>query len=280
MRNAQPKDINMKNSVKIAIIVVVAMIFTGIFTSTLFVTIPPGEEGVLFKRFAGGINPESKTYKQGFHVIAPWNKLIIYDVRIQEKNEVMDVLSSNGLTVNVDVSIRYQPMPGQIGYIHNEIGLNYADKVVIPEVRSATRKIIGRYTPEEFYSSKRETVQTEIEASVITALEKKNIKLDALLLRSIQLPQTIKEAIERKLKQEQESLEYEFRLEKETKEAQRKEIEATGIKKFQDIVSQGINENYLRWKGIEATENLATSTNAKTVVIGAGKDGLPLILGQ
>jgi len=241
----------MNNTAKIIIIIVASLVFMGVFTSTLFVTIQPGEEAVLFKRFAGGINPEGKTFKQGFHVIAPWNKLILYDVRIQEKNEVMDVLSSNGLTVNVDVSIRYQPMQGQIGYIHNEIGLNYAEKVVIPEVRSATRKIIGRYTPEEFYSSKRETVQTGIEMAVISALEKKNIKLDALLLRSIQLPQTIKDAIERKLKQEQESLEYEFRLEKEEKEAQRKEIEASGIKKFQDIVSQGINENYLRWKGIE-----------------------------
>lgn len=270
----------MNNILKIVIIAVVGVVLLGVFTSTIFITIEPGEEGVLFRRFGGGIDPEDKPYGQGFHIVAPWNKVIVYDVRIHEKEEPMDVLSSNGLNVTVDVSIRYQPIPGKLGYIHNEIGPNYATKVVIPEVRSATRKIIGRYTPEEFYSSKRETVQAEIEEEVASVLAKKNINLDALLLRSIQLPPTIKDAIERKLKQEQESLEYEFRLEKEEKEAQRKAIEAEGIKKFQDIVSQGISANYLKWKGIEATEALANSPNAKIVVIGSGEDGLPLILGN
>ena len=270
----------MNNIIKIVIIAVLAVVALGVFTSTIFITIDPGEEGVLFKRFAGGIDPEAKPYRQGFHIVAPWNKVIVYDVRIQETEEEMDVLSSNGLNVSVDVSIRYRPIPGKLGYIHNEIGSNYAYKVVIPEVRSATRKIIGRYTPEEFYSSKRETVQSEIEDEVSAILEEKNINLDALLLRSIKLPETIQAAIERKLRQEQESLEYEYRLEKEEKEAQRKAIEAEGIKKFQDIVSQGISANYLRWKGIEATEELSKSQNSKVVIIGAGDDGLPLILGD
>jgi len=270
----------MNNLAKIIIIAVAAIVFVGVFTSTIFITIDPGHEGILFKRFAGGINAEAPTKKQGFHIIAPWNKMIVYDVRIQETAEELDVLSSNGLNVSIDVSIRYQPMPGSIGHIHNDIGSNFANKVVIPEVRSAARKIIGRYTPEEFYSSKREAVQTEVEVAVADALQEKNIKLDALLLRSIKLPETIQAAIERKLKQEQESLEYQFRLEKEEKEAQRKAIEAEGIKKFQDIVSQGISSNYLRWKGIEATEALSNSTNTKVVIIGAGDDGLPLILGE
>jgi regulator of protease activity HflC (stomatin/prohibitin superfamily) len=270
----------MNNIVKIIIIAVAGIVLAGLFTSTIFITIDPGEEGVLFRRFAGGIDPESKPYRQGFHIVAPWNKVIVYDIRIQEREEEMDVLSSNGLNVTVDVSMRYRPIPGKVGYIHNEIGVNYANKVVIPEIRSATRKIIGRYTPEEFYSSKRETVQAEIEEEVSAVLITKNIDLDALLLRSIQLPETIQQAIERKLKQEQESLEYEYRLEKELKEAERKAIEAEGIKKFQDIVSQGISANYLKWKGIEATEALANSPNAKVVVIGSGEDGLPLILGD
>lgn len=270
----------MNNSIKIIIIVALSILAAGIFTSTIFITLDPGEEGLLFRRFGGGIDPEKPPYQQGFHIVAPWNNIIVYDVRIQEREEEMDVLSSNGLNVSVDVSMRYQPMPGKIGYIHNEIGTGYVDKVVIPEIRSATRKIIGRYTPEEFYSSKRETVQQEIEEEVSVQLEAKNIRLDALLLRSIKLPETIQAAIERKLKQEQESLEYEFRLVKEEKEAQRKAIEAAGIKEFQDIVSQGISQNYLRWKGIEATQSLAESENAKIVVIGSGEDGLPLILGN
>ncbi|MCB0503185.1 MAG: prohibitin family protein [Bacteroidetes bacterium] len=270
----------MNNVVKVIIIAVAALVFVGIFTSTIFITINPGEEALLFRRFAGGVNPEAKTMKQGFHVIAPWNKAIIYDVKIQTIEEKMTVLSSNGLNVIVDVTIRYKPSSSKLGNIHNEIGRDYSQKVVIPEARSAARKIIGRYTPEEFYSTKREAVQTELEHTVALELEKKDIILDALLLRDIKLPETIQMAIERKLKQEQESLEYEFRLEKERKEAERREIEAEGIKKFQDIVSEGISENYLRWKGIEATESLAKSENATTIVIGSGKDGLPLILGR
>ena len=270
----------MNNLARIAIIAVGVLIFIGVFTSQLFVTIHPGEEGLLFRRFAGGVNPESKTMKQGFHVIAPWNQVILYDVKIQTEEEKMTVLSSNGLNVEVDVTVRYQPLSTKLGFIHNEIGRNYSQKVVIPEARSAARKIIGRYTPEEFYSSKREAVQAELEQTVADALAEKNIVLDALLLRDIKLPATIQAAIERKLKQEQESLEYEFRLEKERKEAERREIEALGIKKFQDIVSEGISQNYLRWKGIEATEALANSDNSKTVIIGSGSDGLPLILGQ
>lgn len=270
----------MNNATKIGIIIVASILFVGLFTSTLFVTIQPGEEAIVFKRFAGGVNPDAKTMKQGFHVIAPWNEVIKYDVKIQTMEEKMTVLSSNGLNVEVDVTVRYQPLSDKLGQIHNEIGRDYVKKVIIPEARSAARQIIGRYTPEEFYSSKRDSVQTELEVTVAEALLEKNIILDALLLRDIKLPATIQAAIERKLKQEQESLEYEFRLEKERKEAERREIEAEGIKKFQDIVSEGISENYLRWKGIEATESLANSENAKTVVIGSGKDGLPLILGQ
>ena len=168
----------MNNTIKIIIIIAGTLLAAGIFTSTIFITLEPGEEGVLFRRFGGGIIPEKAPYQQGFHVIAPWNNVIVYDVRIQEKEEEMDVLSSNGLNVTVDVSMRYQPMPGKIGYIHNEIGKDYVNKVVIPEIRSATRKIIGRYTPEEFYSSKRETVQQEIEEEVSGKLEAKNIRLD------------------------------------------------------------------------------------------------------
>ncbi len=270
----------MNNVARIAIIVVGVLVFIGVFTSSLFVTIQPGEEAILFRRFAGGVNPDATTMKQGFHVIAPWNEAILYDMKIQTEEEKMTVLSSNGLNVEVDVTVRYQPLSSKLGHIHNNIGRDYKHKVIIPEARSAARKIIGRYTPEEFYSSKREAVQTELEETVAASLLEKNIILDALLLRDIKLPATIQDAIERKLKQEQESLEYEFRLEKERKEAERREIEAEGIKKFQDIVSEGISQNYLRWKGIEATEALANSENSKTVIIGSGKDGLPLILGQ
>lgn len=177
------------------------------------------------------------------------------------------------------MSIRFRPVISEVGTIHQTIGLNYTEVVVLPEVRSAARQIIGRYDPEELYSTKRDFIQDEIYNNVKQRLAEKNIYLDAILIRGIELPPNIKMAIEQKLKQEQESKEYEFRIEKETKEAERKRIEAQGIKDFQDIVSEGISDKLLRWKGIEATLDLAKSQNSKVVVIGQGGDGLPLILG-
>jgi prohibitin 1 len=166
-----------------------------------------------------------------------------------------------------------------LGRIHKELGKNYAEKVVFPEIRSSARKVIGSFDPEELYSSKRDFIQEAIYEETKANVERKYISLDAILIRGVELPPTIRTAIENKLKQEQESKEYEFRLEKEAKEAERKRIEAKGIKDFQDIVSEGISDKLLKWKGIEATLELAKSENAKVVVIGQGKEGLPIILG-
>lgn len=253
-----------------------ALVFLMVFASSLFVTIKPGEAGVLFKRFGNGIDTKA-IYYQGFHVKAPWNEMIIYNIRKQQVEEVMDVLSSNGLAISVDVSIRYKTKPEKIGFLHNQIGSNYTNQIIIPEVRSATRKVIGKYTPEELYSSRRETIQTDIFEQTKAVLVKNFIEIDALLIRSVKLPPKIKEAIETKLEQEQQAKEYEFRLIKEKKEAERKKIEAKGIQDFQRIVTEGISEKLLKWKGIEATQGLAQSKNSKIVIIG-GSDGLPVIL--
>ena len=147
-------------------------------------------------------------------------------------------------------------------------------------MRSVSREVFAKYLPEEINTSKREQIQVEIEERLREKLASNFIKLNDVLIRNIRLPQTLEEAIERKLQQEQESLEYEFRLEKETKEAARKRIEAEGVRDFQDIVSEGISDELLRWKGIEATQNLAQSPNTKIVVVGGGDDGLPIILGN
>jgi regulator of protease activity HflC (stomatin/prohibitin superfamily) len=242
-----------------------------------FLTIDAGNKGVLFRKFGGGLDMD-KQYGQGFHVIAPWNTMFIYDVRKQQAEESMDVLSSNGLSITVDVTVIYRPDESKLPQLHNLIGTDYFNKIIIPEVRSSVRKIIGRYTPEELYSSKREVVQTEIQNETNKVLASNYINLDAVLIRSVTLPPTIKAAIESKLKQEQESLEYEFRLQKEQKEAERKSIEAKGIQNFQKIISESISEKLLTWKGVEATQDLAKSPNTKIVVVGGGKNGLPLIL--
>ncbi len=250
-----------------------------VLLSSSCVRIEPGEAGVLFRPFSTGLD-KKHIYEQGFHLVAPWNTMYIYEIRLQKGFEKMDVLSNNGLSIHIDVSYRFKPMKERLGYLHEEIGQDYVEKVVIPEVRTAVREVIGKYAPEELYSTRRETIQQEIFERLEKRLREKYIVLDALLIRAIRLPESIAQAIERKLRRQQEAMEYEFRIQKEKKEAERKRIEAMGIKEFQRIVSEGLNERFLRWKGIEATLELAKSPNTKIVVIGGGKDGLPLILSE
>jgi len=266
------------------LVTVLGLIFAGfvailILSSSIFVTIDSGQAGVLYEKFGKGTVTDGYL-AEGFHVKMPWNTIYIYDARVQEKRQEMEVLSKNGLTIKVEVSIRFRPNVDQLGMIHKDIGQQYEAKIIIPEVRSSVRKIIGKYDPEELYSTKRELIQQEIFEETEDNVRAKYITLDAILIRSVELPPTIKTAIENKLKQEQESKEYEFRLEKEQKEAERKRIEAQGIKDFQDIVSEGISDKLLKWKGIESTLELSKSDNAKVVIIGSGKDGLPVILGD
>tara|TARA_B110000116_G_scaffold257552_1_gene257848 strand:- start:546 stop:1364 length:819 start_codon:yes stop_codon:yes gene_type:complete len=257
---------------------IVGLIFIVLFGSSMFVTIDSGEKGVIFKKFGGGLDKET-VYGQGFHVIAPWNDMFVYDVKIHETFEKMEVLSKNGLSIRIDLSFRYMPIQEKIGYLHDEIGRNYLERIIKPEIRSVTREVIGNYLPEELYSTKREAIEDEIEALTRVKVEDKYLTLDAILIRDVTLPQTLRTAIEQKLKQEQESLEYEFKIDKARKEAERKEIEAKGISEFQKIITRTITPQLLKWKGIEATQEIAKSPNAKVVVIGNGEGDLPIILG-
>jgi regulator of protease activity HflC (stomatin/prohibitin superfamily) len=240
------------------------------------VRIDSGHAGVLW-RFFGGTQPG--VYGEGVHVIAPWNRMIVYDVRVQDHKEELEILTNNGLNVGLEASIRFRPLSSELPRLHVEIGLGYYDVIVGPVVRSEARKVGGRYKPEEIYSTKREVVEKEVFDAVTVALSGKHVALEAILIRDVDLPQNIQKAISEKLEEEQKALKMQFTLDRERQEAERKRIEAKGIADFQQVVSQGIGPALLRWKGIEATEKLATSANAKVVVIGAGADGLPLILG-
>ena len=174
----------------------------------------------------------------------------------------------------------FRPEKSDLGYLHSELGTSYANKVVIPSLRSSARNVIGRFTPEEIYSTERDAIQNDIFKETKKLLDEKFVQLDKILIRSITLPPTIKGAIERKLKQEQESLEYEFKLEKAQKEAERQRIEAEGKAKANEIISRSLTDKILREKGIEATLKLSESENSKVIVVGSGKDGLPIILGN
>ena len=265
------------NIIKYGILAFLLIFIFSILSNTTFLTIQPGKKGVEFKRFGGGLDKDN-IYDQGFHIIMPWNKVFIYDVRTNEGFETMDVLSKNGLNISVELSYRYSPMPDKIGYLHDEIGTEYVKRILMPEIRSATREVIGQYLPEELYSTKREAIQDEIFQQTADGIGPKHLIIDAVLIRSVKLPAKLEEAIEQKLKEEQLSLQYEYKLDRERQEAERRIIEAQAKADANRILNASLTDKILKDKGIEATLELAKSPNTKTVIIGGAEGGLPLIL--
>jgi regulator of protease activity HflC (stomatin/prohibitin superfamily) len=237
-----------------------------------------GHQGIVFETLGGGTS--RKMLGEGMHLMPIWNGVIPYDLRVREMKEPLSVLSSNGLAIRVDASVRYRPKAEELYELQTQIGPNYAEIVVAPVVRSEARKVFGRYAPEEIYSTKREEIERQIYEEVLKALAGKHVIVEAVLVRDVELPEAIKNAIADKLAEEQRSQKMRFTLDKERQEAQRKQIEAEGINKYQAIVRQGLTAEYLQYKGIEATQKLAESTNAKVVIVGAGKGGLPVIFQQ
>lgn len=265
---------------KIGIPVIIGLILLIILIAKSAVTIGSGQAGVLYKTFDDGVVTDEPPLGEGFHIVAPWNKVIIYEVRQQELFENLKVLSSNGLEIQIDASAWFHPIYSELGHLHQKLGENYLQRVIQPAIRSAARSVVGRYTPEQLYSSKRDVIQEEIFDETKKILDNQHVLLKEILVRDVTLPNTIKDAIERKLKQEQESLEYEFRLVTAAKEAEKVIIEAQGKADANRILSASLTDKILQDKGIEATLELAKSPNAKVVIVGSSKDGLPLILGN
>ena len=269
---------NNRRFLPLIIVTFVVLIVVVLLSSSLFFTIKPGERGVIFDRFTG--LKKDNIYEPGFHVKAPWNELILYDVTETKIEETMDVLDKNGLSIKVDVSVRFHPIYNRVGYLHEIFRGDYVNRLVIPEVRSTVRKVMGRYTAEEIYSTMRSEVETSIISETEDILDENYITMRALLIRSINLPEQIKMAIENKLKQEQEALAYQFRLDREKSEAERKRIQAEGEARANEIINNSLTDKLLKMRGIEATTQLAESENSKVIVIGSGENGLPLILGN
>jgi len=240
--------------------------------------VPSGHSAIVFETLGGGTS--RKTLGEGMHVMPIWNSIISYDLRVREMKETLSVMANNGLALRVDASVRFRPQAQELYDLQTQIGLNYADLVVGPIVRSEARKVFGRYTPEEIYSTKREEIERQIYDEVLKSLTGKHVVVEAFLVRDVELPEAIKNAISDKLAEEQRSQKMKFTLDKERQEATRKQIEAEGILKYQNIVRQGITPEFLQYKAIEATAKLSESSNAKIVIIGAGKNGLPVILQQ
>ena len=258
---------------------VIALFVLAGISSSLFYTIEAGQRAVIFEKFGEGLDKEN-IIDQGFHTKAPWNEVYVYDVQENTIDENMDnILDKNGLPMHVEISVRYKLIEEKIGYIHEIFGPTYVTKLIIPEMRSAIRQVMGRFTAEEIYSTKRAEVEATIKTESEKILNANNVTMVALLIKAIVLPEQIRIAIESKLQQEQEALAYRFRLEKEKSEAERKRIAAEGESRANNIINNSLTDKLLKMRGIEATLELAKSPNSKVVIVGSSKDGLPMILG-
>ena len=265
---------------KIGLPIVFILIVLVILISRSAITIESGEAGVLYERFGGGVVTDAPPMGEGFHIVMPWNKVYVYEVRQRQLSENMRVLSSNGLEISLDATAWHQPQYNDLGKLHQEKGEDYEERVIKPAFRSAARSVVGRYTPEQLYSTKRDAIQEEIYEETKKILDNQFVQLNEVLVRDVTLPPTIKDAIERKLKQEQEALEYEFRIEKAKQEAERQRIDAEGKAAANRILNASLSDKILQEKGIQATLELSKSPNSKVIVVGSGDSGLPIILGN
>jgi len=257
---------------------VVAIMVLSVVMISCGTSVPAGHHGIKYLQFGGGTEM-GNIYPEGFNWHLPWNRIEVYKTQWENREEALQVLSSDGATIRLDVSIWFRPKTDRLDSLQIKVGRNYYSVVVAPALRGEARRVVGKYKPEEIYSSKREEIASETLASVKSLIVSKFIEVDNIIVRDVTLPPKISAAIDAKLEADQQQQQMQFVLLKETQEAERKRIEAKGISDFQRIVSAGLTPELLKWKGIEATEKLAESSNAKVVVIGAGTDGLPLILG-
>jgi regulator of protease activity HflC (stomatin/prohibitin superfamily) len=299
----------------ISVVLMVMLLTATVLYPYVVITVPSGQVGVLWKRFNGfdaycwcfvgrGTILEPRELRdEGLHIVWPWDKLFLYDLRLHSTSQTFNAISKDGVSVAAQISIRFQLLHNSVGVLHKFIGPGYLASVVAPEIGSQAREVISQYTAQEVYTSReaiQEKIRTNAQKSLGThlnsliqpeAMEQPDPKhfndflqnsiqiLDTLVL-SIELPPAIVAAINRQTEQYYQIQEFKFRVEREAQESKRKQIEANGIAAFQRTVSQGISDSYLRWRGIEATLALAQSANTKIVIIGSGKDGLPIILGN
>ena len=253
-------------------IVVAAVIVLALLWSVT--SIPTGNVGVLtlFGRVTG------ETLGEGIHLINPLKSVQKLSVQTQSVKESANVPSNEGLILALDTSLLFHLDRSKAAYVYQTIGDNYAEKIIEPNLRSAVRASTAAHSANSLYTNGRELVQQQIQDELTTALGARGVIVESVLLRDIQLPALLKTSIEAKQQAEQDALRMSFILQKEKQEAERKRIEAQGISDFQKIVAQGISSQLLEWKGIEATEKLASSNNTKVIVVGNPKNGLPLVL--
>jgi prohibitin 1 len=274
---------------ELAVFVLLGVLLAIVVAPRMIYTIPGGYVGVLWKRFGGGTVLD-RTLGEGIKIIPPWDRIFLYDVRLQLLDQDFDVLAEDGLKVKINIAYRFWLNPEKVPLLHKSVGPQYAEVLLSAAIGAQARDVFAKNMPDEIYSGRRVQIQTEILRQAQESLQKtfvrppenntQFLRLEDVFIRSITLPSGVEMAITRKNEWQQKNEEYDYRLLLESKESERKRIEARGIREFQDIISSGITESYLRWRGVDATMALANSPNSKVVIIGGGKDGLPIILGN
>jgi regulator of protease activity HflC (stomatin/prohibitin superfamily) len=240
-----------------------------------FTQVPAGHVGVID---IFGIVSE-RTLPAGINLVNPLARIIKFSIQTKEHKETMEVLSREGLTIGLEISVLYRLNPDSAARVYKTVaGGDYETIILIPQFRSISRAVTASFQASALYSTERDQLGMAIQEELAKIVAPRGVTIETTPLRNVALPVQLTEAIEQKQKADQESQRMEFILTKEKQEADRKRIEAKGIADFQTIVAAGISEQLLRWKGIEATEKLASSPNTKVIIVGAGKDGLPIIL--
>src|SRR5262245_5299406 len=261
------------NAARLILALIALFIFLAFFNP--FVVIPAGHVGVkdLFGMVSNNVLPP------GVHLVIPMTRVVKMSVQTQELKESAEVPSQEGLIMDLEASLLYHLQPDMADDVYRKVGRSYVGVVVEPQIRSAIREVTASYDAKALYSSEREKVANQIFEDFTKLTRDRGVAGEAVLLRKVGLPPMVANAIQEKLRREQEAEQMKFVLQKEQQEAERKRIEAQGISDFQRIVASGISQQLLEWKGIEATEKLALSQNTKIVVVGNPKSGLPIILG-
>ena len=273
---------NLTNAaIRFAVGAVIFLVIAGLASSCMTTSIDSGHQGVKFNPLGGGTNLED-IYGEGLQVFLPWERMIEYDVRVKSASEEIEALSSNGASIGMEITIRYRPDREALPELHQTYGQNYYEQLIQPEIRSAAREVVGQYTPEDLYSAQRTSLQQQIMDQLEAGVEDQFVDIDAVLIRDVQLPDQVRQAIEEKLREEQRVQQAALQVERSREEANQKRVEAQGDADRARIITESLSPQFLQFQGIQATREIAQSDNAKVIIVGNGGGeggGLPVILG-
>jgi len=261
-------------SVLLVVFLIQLMLIAYLFNHIVY-TVESGQAAVLYKRFGNGTITD-RVFSEGLHLICPWDKLYIYNIRVQQRGHTFSVLTKNGLKVKLFISIRYNPEYNLLGVLHKKVGPNYVNEIVLPEIESVLRLIVGQLGAEEIYTTKTGLIDKAINEA-IEQISRRFVKVDDVIIKEVELPESVAGSIRYKIEQKHMAEAHLFKILKAKREAIKKRIEADGLKAYNELVNLSLNENVLQWMGIQATIELSKSENSKVVVIGSGKRGLPII---